>query len=141
MGRVINPERAGQQRTQLTRMIVLAVRELVQKKDIDGEVRDLAAFISLALLSIWEGIEASVTPWEKRGYWIKADKFRLEWDWTHHLGLELQKAVLAEDWPHVAQITAQVAGKLNNVKLPQHNRLGTPWSGAWQRISDQSLHS
>jgi hypothetical protein len=94
LGRVINPERAGQERTQLTRGIVLALRELAQKTDIDAETRDLAAFIGLALWAVWEGIEATIAPWEKRGYWIKADRFRMEWAWSQNLGLELQLAVL-----------------------------------------------
>ena len=137
MGRVINPERAGQERTQLTRGVVLALRELADKSDVDDETRDLTAFISLALLTIWDGIEATVAPWEKRGYWIKADRFRMEWTWSQKLGFEMQHAVLNEDWLRVAQLTGQVAGKLGNVKLPQRNRLGTPWMGAWQRLSSQ----
>ncbi|OGO59611.1 MAG: hypothetical protein A2029_10960 [Chloroflexi bacterium RBG_19FT_COMBO_47_9] len=149
LGRVINPERAGQERTQLTRGIVLALRELAQKTDIDAETRDLAAFIGLALWAVWEGIEATIAPWEKRGYWIKADRFRMEWTWSQNLGLELQLAVLKEDWMQVAQIAGKVAGKLRHVKLPQRNRLGTPWTGAWQRLSsqpprnviDHSIHS
>lgn len=137
LGRVIIPEHTGQERTQLTRGIVLALRELVRKTDVDAETRDLAAFIGLALMAVWEGVEASITPWEKRGYWIKADRFRMEWIWTQKLGQEMQQAVLGEDWIRVAQLTAQVAGKLSNVKLPQRNRLGIPWTGAWQRLSSQ----
>ena len=136
MGRVINPERAGQERVQLTRGIVLAVRELARKTDVDSETRDLASFIGLALLAIWDGVEASIVPWEKRGYWIKADRFRMEWVWTQRLGQEITHAVLAEDWLQVAQLAAQVAGKMNNVKLPQRNRLGAPWVGAWQRLTN-----
>jgi hypothetical protein len=140
LGRVITPERAGQERNQLTRGIVLALRELVHKTDVDDETRDLAAFIALALLTVWEGVEASITPWEKRGYWIKADRFRMDWIWTQALGQEMQVAVLGEDWMRVAHLTAQVAGKLGNVKLPQRNRLGSPWTGAWRRLSGQAPH-
>lgn len=138
MGRVINPERAGQERTQLTRGVVLALRALADKPDVDAETRDIAAFIGLALLAIWDGVEASVAPWEKRGYWIKADRFRMEWTWSQKLGLEMQQAVLSEDWLSVARLAGQVAGKLANIKLPQRNRLGMPWEGAWQRLSSQS---
>jgi hypothetical protein len=136
LGRVINPERAGQERTQLTRSIVLALRELVLKTEVDDETRDLAAFISWALLAVWVGVESSIAPWEKHGYWLKADRFRMEWSWTEKLGHEMQEAVLEDDWMQVAQITAQVGAKLSNIKLPQRNRLGAPWVGAWKRLSE-----
>ena len=74
MSRVINPDSAGKQRVQLTKAIVLSIRELAHQKDTGAETRDLAAFISSALKTISEGIDASVTAWEKRDYWIKADK-------------------------------------------------------------------
>ena len=76
MSRVINPESAGKDRTRLTKAIVLALRELAKQKDVTAETKDLAAFISLALKTISEGIDASVLAWEKRDYWVKADKFR-----------------------------------------------------------------
>jgi hypothetical protein len=138
LGRVINPERVGQERTELTRGIVLALRELANKSDVDDETRDLAAFIGLALVAVGEGVEKTILPWEKRGYWIKADRFRMEWAWSQKLGLEMQQAVLSEEWMQVAQIAGKVAGKLGSVKLPQRNRLGTPWAGSWRRLSTRS---
>src|SRR5512145_2457754 len=68
MSPIINPESAGKERTQFTKAIVLAVRELAKQTDVTDEVKDLAAFIALALKSISEGIDVSVVAWEKRGY-------------------------------------------------------------------------
>jgi len=138
LGRIINPERTSQSRNQLSRSVVLALRELALKSDIDEETYDLAAFIGLALITIWQGIESSIIPWEKRGYWVKADRFRMEWNWSERLGLEMQQAVLHEDWPQIAILTGKVAERLAKVKLPQRHRLGKPWIGAWRRLKDQS---
>ena len=44
--------------------------------------RDLAAFIAISLEKIFETVETSVVAWEKKGYWVKADRFRLEWEWS-----------------------------------------------------------
>ena len=134
MGRVINPESAGKQRTQLIRSVVLALRELVKKPDVDDETRDLAAYIALALASVYRTIDISVSAWEKRGYWVKADRFRMDWIWTESLGIALQNALVLNDWPSVAMISAQIMQKLKNVKVPQRHRLGTPWVGAWERL-------
>lgn len=137
MGRVINPESAGKERTQLTRAIVLAVRELIQKSDVDQGTRDLAAFIALALAAVSATIDVSVAAWEKRDYWLKADRFRMEWAWSERLGGEMRKALLNEDWPGVAMTTAQVMQKLKDVQIPKRHNLGTPWVGAWERLQTQ----
>ena len=134
MGRVINPESAGKERTQLTRATVLALRELMRQTQPDAQTRDLAAFIALALYSIAETIDSSVEAWEKRGYWVKADRFRMDWRWAESLGKAMHQAVIAEDWPRVAETAVQVAGKLGNVKVPQRHHIGTPWIGALDRL-------
>jgi hypothetical protein len=134
LARVINLDGVGKERKQLTKAIVMALRELMQQTETNGQTYDLAAFISMALESIHESIDLSVAAWEKRGYWLKADRFRLEWAWTERLGQTMREALLSDDWPTVAMTAAQVGEKLKTVKHPQRNRLGTPWEGAWDRL-------
>jgi hypothetical protein len=100
LGRVINPDAVGKERTQLMRSVVLALRELMQQNTIDPMTRDLAAYLALALLAIDETVDTTATAWEKRDYWLKADRFRMEWSWAGRLG-EYAPAVLADDWPKV----------------------------------------
>jgi hypothetical protein len=101
---------------------------------IDENTRDLAAFIGMALGAIWETIDPSVAAWEKRGYWVKADRFRMDWAWTERLGRAMRQAARVEDWAQVAGVAAQVAEKVQGMKLPQRHRLGTPWVGAWKSL-------
>ena len=131
MSRIINTEGAGKERNRLSRCIVLSLRELMRQSQPDDKSRDLAAFIALALLSISDTVEASVLAWEKKGYWVKADRYRMEWSWTERFGKQMKQAVFQEDWPMVAQVSVQVAQKLMSVEVPLRNRLGTPWVGAW----------
>ncbi|HTP03216.1 MAG TPA: hypothetical protein VMJ64_17695 [Anaerolineales bacterium] len=137
MSRVINPDSVGKQRTQLSKGIVLALRQLARQTDTGGETRDLAAFIAVALQAISEGIDASVAAWEKRGYWVKADKFRMEWAWAGSTGAKMRTALLAEDWPSIAMLSAQVGQKLNKVQVGDNHRLGSPWAGAYERMRSQ----
>ena len=67
--------------------------------------------------------------WEKKGYWVKADRFRMEWVWTERMGKQMREAVLNDDWATIALTVAQLGGKLNNVDVPVRHRLGTPWEG------------
>ncbi|MFC1936525.1 hypothetical protein ACFLYP_02535 [Chloroflexota bacterium] len=103
----------------------------------DSKTQDLAAFISMALLSIADTIELSVAPWEKRDYWIKADRFRREWAWAGKLGQEIREATIDEDWPSVASLAAQIGEKLSNVKVSPRHRMGTPWVGAWNKLTQE----
>jgi hypothetical protein len=137
LSRVINPEGAGKDRTRLVKSIVLALRELMRQTEPNEQSRDLAAYIAMALLEITETVESSVAAWEKKGYWVKADRFRMEWAWTGRLGSQMRQAVLDEDWATVAMVAAQVGGKFNNVDVPVRHRLGQPWEGARQALKNQ----
>lgn len=135
MGRVINPETAGKERNRLTKSIVLAIRELMVQTSVDSRSKDLAAYICMALETIAESIDASVGAWEKRGYWVKADRYRMEWIWSERYAKEMRAALVADDWAKIAQISAQVAEKLKTTKVSPRHRMGTPWVGAWRKMS------
>jgi len=134
LSRVINTEGAGKERTRLSKLVVVALRELVQQKEPDETTCDLVAFVSESLVQIYDTVETSVVAWEKRGYWVKADRFRLEWEWAGTQGAALKKALLADDWGSVAMISAQVGQKLSKVKQPARKLSVTPWTGAWKRL-------
>lgn len=134
MSRIINHESAGKQRSTLLKGIALALRELSRQASVGAEARDLAAFIALALREIASGIDPSVAAWEKRGYWVKADKFRMEWSWSGPMGAKLREALVAEDWPTIARLAAQIAARLSNIQVTERHRLGHPWTGAFTRL-------
>jgi hypothetical protein len=134
MSRIVNTDSVGKERTRLTKAVVLAVRQLALQAGPGTESRDLAAFIALALAAIAGTIDVSVAAWEKRDYWVKADKFRMEWAWAGLLAEKMRKAVLADDWAGVAQAAAQTAQRLGKITVPPGHRLGTPWVGAWKEL-------
>ena len=134
MSRIINTDSTGKQRTQLTKATAVALRQLSQQTDFGDEARDLAAFIALALRSIHDGIDSSVSAWEKRGYWVKADRFRMEWAWADAMASRLGEAILRDDWSAVAQLSIQTAQRLNRVQVSGNPRIGKPWEGAYARL-------
>ena len=134
MSRVINPESAGKDRTRLTKAIVLAVRELAKQKEVNNEAKDLAAFIALALKTISEGIDVSVAAWEKRDYWVKADKFRMEWMWSGQYADKMKVAIVTNDWGTIAMLMPQIAQKLGKIVVSDNHRLGKPWVGAYKQL-------
>jgi hypothetical protein len=137
MSPIINPESAGKERTQLTKAIVLAVRELAKQTAITEEAKDLAAFIALALKTISDGIDVSVAAWEKRGYWVKADRFRMDWLWTGQYADKMKVALFTDDWGTIAMLMPQIAQKFSKIVISENHRLGKPWVGAFQQLTSQ----
>lgn len=136
MSPIINPESAGKERTQFSKAIVLAVRELAKQTDVTSEAKDLAAFIALALKSISEGIDVSVAAWEKRGYWVKADRFRMDWMWTGQIADKMKVAIFTDDWGAIAMLMPQIAQKFNKIEVSNNHRLGKPWAGAFDKLTN-----
>jgi len=139
MGRVIQTDKVGTERTRLLKSIVLALRVLLRNGQPNPEAQDQAAYIALALYAVQETIETSVAAWEKRDYWIKADRFRMEWSWTGALGRRMHAALLADDWSAIAALAVEVTGKLQNIHVGEKHRLGTPWNGAWKTLCQRQL--
>ena len=137
MSRLIKTDTIGKDRGRLTRGIVLAVRELAKQKDITEETRDLAAFIALALQTIADGIDGSVAAWEKRGYWVKADRFRMEWLWSGQTAEKMKAALSQDDWGTIASLMPQIAQKLNKIQIAENHRLGRPWVGTYKRMKGE----
>ena len=135
MSRVINPDSVGKERTRLTKSIVLCIRELAKQAKVTSETKDMASFIALALQSISDGVDVSVAAWEKRDYWVKADKFRMEWMWTGQFAEKMKTAVLSDDWATIASLIPQIASKLNKVEVSDNHRLGKPWENAYTLLA------
>ena len=136
MSRIINPESAGKERTQFSKAIVLAVRELAKQTEVTEETKDLAAFIAIALKSISDGIDVSVAAWEKRGYWVKADRFRMDWMWTGQYADKMKVAIFTDDWGTIAMLIPQIAQKFGKIEVSKNHRLGKPWEGALKQLTN-----
>jgi hypothetical protein len=128
--RIIATSTPGKERAQLRKAIVITIREFMQQKKPDKSTHDMIAFIILALEEIAEGIDKSVAAWEKRGYWVKADKYRLEWQWAGITAKNLRTSFQKNNWAEVANILLEIMGKFDNIKVSSRHRMGKPWQGA-----------
>ncbi len=134
MSRVVNPNAPGKERKRLKRGIALALRELMKEPEPNARTRDLLAFIVLALEGIAKTVETTAQAWEKRDYWVKADRFRREWEWASRLGQAMRPLVLAEDWDAVAAFVPQIVRFVGDEKISERHRMGQPWLGAWEEL-------
>lgn len=135
MSRVINPDSVGKERTRLTKSIVLCIREMAKQSDVTADTKDQAAYIALGLQAIADGIDVSAAAWEKRDYWVKADKFRMEWMWAGQVAAKMKAAVLTDDWATIAMLMPQIAHRFNKIVVSDNHRLGKPWTSAYKLLA------
>ncbi|MDY6874321.1 MAG: hypothetical protein SVR81_10230 [Chloroflexota bacterium] len=130
MTRIIKTTTPGKERARLSKAIVITIREFMRLKEPNTAAKEMVAFVILALREIAEGIEKSVAAWEKRGYWVKADKYRMEWRWSGRLASKLASAFEGEKWPEIAGLLLDIMGQFDDIKVSDRHRMGKPWVGA-----------
>lgn len=135
MSRVINPSVPGKDRLRYKKGIALALRELMKAGEPTKRTLDIVAYIALALEGIAVTVNLTAAAWEKRNYWLKADRFRREWDWAGQLSGEMRALVLAQDWDGIALFSAKIYQHVGDVKISEKHRMGQPWLGAWEELS------
>jgi len=133
MSQVINRNNYSSQRSSYLRFISTALEQYDNKKTTIEEKRDITVFILLTLLEIQKSIQKTIQPWEKRGYWVKADQFRAEWQWVDLVCNGLQKKIRRQEW-------STLNSELNVLRkacldFPPYQRLQVkdPWKGSWQK--------
>ena len=137
MTRIIRTSTPGKERSQLSKAIVITVREFMRQTEVNEDMHDMVAFVILSLEKISNGIDKSVEAWEKRGYWIKADKYRIEWLWTGDLSKKLAQAYQFQDWKKIADLLAKVMSKFMTIKISDRHRIGKPWVDASQKYQSE----
>ena len=134
MSRVISTDSVGKRRRQLRRTVAEALRRLATKRTFDGESQDLAALIVFSLRRLEEGVDQTATAWEKRDYYLKADRFRMQWEWLEDTTYALESALLLGQWDQVPEIMAGLFPRFADITVAKYTRSPDVWEGAYQRL-------
>lgn len=134
MSRVIHTDSPGKQRHRVRRTIAEVLRRLMEKDDFDEEAKDLASLIVFALRELSDGVDRSASAWEKRGYFIKADRFRRKWEWTDSTADELETLIRSEEWIRLPAILARLAPQFADIKVRRFTRSSAVWENCYQRL-------
>ena len=133
MGKVINTDTGGKQRNYLTKYILLACKVSDFSELSMAELQDRAAFVYFSLIAIEQSINSTVTAWEKRDFWVKADKFRLEWAWADKIARKLKHAIDMSDQNLIIQFLQELHQYLDTITRISSKSQTNPWLGAWDR--------
>jgi hypothetical protein len=139
MSRVINTNSPGTHRQRVRRTIAEALRRLMEKNKLDAEAKDLAALIVFSLRELSAGVDESATAWEKRGYYMKADRFRRDWEWVDLTAIALEKLIRAEDWVRLPVLLAQLAPLFSDINIQKMTRSPALWENRYQELLETEL--
>ena len=138
---MIHTNSPTKQRNQLRRTIVEMLHRLSRKGGIDiegdafdDEARDMAATIVFALIAISEGVQSSAAAWEKRGYWMKAERFMRDWEWTKEIAANLDDVLRHEAWDLVPELMLQLLPHFNDIQVNKYMRKQATWAGEYARL-------
>jgi len=134
MGRVINPDSAGKQRTQLLRTVAEVLRHLGQKQTMDDDAKDMVSLLVFCFREIDEGIDVSATAWEKRDYWMKADELREKWGWAGRMADSLTALIFEERWADLPAMMLRIFPYVNDIKITKMTRKESEWLGSHMRL-------
>lgn len=134
MSRVINVNNPTKIRNQHRRTIAEILRHLSQKPEIDTEAKDMAALLVYLLREIQEGVEQSAAAWEKRDYWMKAERFLRDWEWTAETAANIEDVVRNQAWDLLPELLADLFVRFADVKIKAMTRKPDTWRGAYKQL-------
>jgi len=137
LSRVVNTESPSALRKRLLREIATVLQEGRHPDLSADQLLDVMAFILMALKKIHESLEQTTTAWEKRGYWLKADRFRLEWLWVGQTAQRIEQLLTDEDVENALPVLAALASAMKDVQ-PKKRGVKDVWRGAYDRWHKQA---
>lgn len=134
MSRLIQIDNPTTVRNRNRRTIAEILRRLLQKSAIDDEAKDMAATIVLLLHEIYMGVEQSAAAWEKKDYWMKAERFMRDWRWTQELAADMDDVIRHEAWDLLPELLANLYPRFQEMEIKSMTRQPSSWQGAYQKL-------
>ncbi len=134
MGRVIHIETPTQLRNRHRRTIAEILRRLMGKPTLDIESRDMAATLVFLLREIHEGVEQSARAWEKRDYWMKAERFLREWEWAMEMAANIEDVIRHDALDLLPDLLAELFPYFADIQVKSMTRKPSEWQGNYGRL-------
>lgn len=134
MSRIINVNDPTKIRNNNRRSIAEILRHLSKKAAIDDEAKDMAATLVYLLREIYEGVEQSARAWEKRDYWMKAERFLRDWQWTKETAVNIEDVIRNDAWDLLPELLAELFPRFADIKIKTMTRKADLWRGNYQRL-------
>ena len=137
MSRIISTNGPGKVRHQHRRTVAEALRRLSQKAQLDEDAKDLAAIIVYSLLAVADTIDQTTQAWDKRDYYMKAERFREQWRWLEPTTDELSTVIYEGQWDQLPTMLAHLMPHFADITVKKLTRNPRLWQGAYARFMEE----
>ena len=137
MSRVINIDSPAKRRNHNRRTIAELLRRLSQKATIDDEAKDMTATIVFSLRDISAGVEQTALAWEKRDYWMKAERFVRQWEWSAESAANIEDVIRNDSWDLLPELLADLFPRFADIQIKTMTRKADSWRGAYSQLMAQ----
>ncbi len=134
MSRVINTDSPTKIRNQHRRTVAEILRRLGQKQQFDDESKDMAAMLVYLMRDLWAGVESSAAAWEKRDYWMKAERFMRDWEWTVETAVNIEDVLRHDAFDLMPELLMDIFPRFADVQVKKMTRKPILWQGAFARL-------
>jgi hypothetical protein len=110
------------------------LRRLSQKTQLDDDTKDFAALIVFSLHGIADTVDQAIEAWEKRDYYMKAERFREKWRWLEPATDELSATIYEGRWNQLPVVLSTLIPHFADVTIKKMTRKPRLWQGAYERF-------
>ena len=134
MSRIIHTDSPAKQRNRNRRSIAEILRRLMKKAELDEEAKDMTATLVYLLRDIHQGVEKSAAAWEKRDYWLKAERFMREWQWAQETAVNLEDVLRNDALDLLPELIADLYPRFTDIQIKTYTRSPDLWQGNYGRL-------
>ncbi|MGD8586567.1 MAG: hypothetical protein PVH65_17540 [Chloroflexota bacterium] len=134
MSRVINTNNPGKVRNSNMRTIAEILRRVGAKADVDDEARDMFAALVYLLREIHQSALTTVEAWERRGYWMKADRFMRDWEWSAEMAANFEDVIRNDAWDLIPRLLGELVPHTAEIQVKNLTRSPKAWHGAYRQL-------
>ena len=133
MTRIIQTDSPARYRQRLLKVLASTFHCFRQETTTEAQQKDIYAFTLLTLEAISESVDQTTLAWEKRDYWIKADRLRDTWRWASEAHKNLLNALQSNEIENAYQQLVNLNEQTESVNLPRNQPGQDLWQGAWRK--------
>jgi hypothetical protein len=141
MSRLINTQSPGRLRHRARRTAAEILRHLMCKHALDDESKDMAATLVFCLREINDTVQTTVDAWENRNYYVKADRFRAEWEWVLPAAKRLKTLILEDQWENLPLELGKLVPHFGDIRIVKMTRPDSTWKSGYQRLVQEQSQS
>ena len=134
MSRIVNLNNPAKVRSQNLRTIAEVLRHFASKTSLDTESKDMAASLVFSLREVNASNEQTADAWEKRGYWMKSERFLRKWTWSIEMAANLEDVIRNDAWDLLPDLLAELLTHTADIQVKNMTRSKDTWQGAYERL-------